>query len=61
MVRETWRMVVPDDARPGTYMLGMRVGRRDALDQVLCEPDDPKVRAQSNVVELGRFTIAARR
>jgi uncharacterized membrane protein len=61
MVRETWRMVVPDDARPGTYMLGMRVGRRYALDQVLCEADDPKVRAQSNVVELGRFTIVPRR
>jgi uncharacterized membrane protein len=60
MVAETWRMVVPDDARPGTYMLGMRVGRRDGLDQVLCEADDPTVRAQSNVVELGRFTIEAR-
>src|SRR5207244_4389970 len=47
------------DAAPGTYMLGMRVGRRDQLDQVLCEPDDPQVRAQSNVVELGRFTVAA--
>jgi len=59
MVYETYRMIVPDDAAPGTYMLGMRVGRRDQLDQVLCEPDDPQVRAQSNVVELGRFTMAA--
>lgn len=61
MVAETWRMVIPDDAKPGTYMLGMRVGRRDGLDQVLCEVDDATVRAQSNVVELGRFTIEARR
>ncbi len=61
MVAETWRMVIPDDAKPGTYMLGMRVGRRDGLDQVLCEADDPTVRAQSNVVELGRFTIEERR
>jgi len=61
MVAETYRLVVPDDARPGTYMLGMRVGRRDALDQVLCETDDPTVRAQSMVVELGRFTVTAPR
>jgi len=61
MVTETWRMVVPDDAKPGAYMLGMRVGRRDAMDQVLCEADDPRVRAQNNVVELGRFTIGPRR
>ncbi len=60
MVTETWRMVVPDDARPGTYMLGMRVGRRDRLDQVLSETDDPTVRAQSMVVELGRFTVEPR-
>jgi uncharacterized membrane protein len=58
MVRETYRLVVPDDAKPGTYMLGMRVGRRSELDQVLCEADDPQVRAQSMVVELGRFTVA---
>lgn len=57
MVRETYRMVIPDDAKPGTYMLGMRVGRRYELDQVLCEPDDPQVRAQNMVVELGRFTV----
>lgn len=61
MVAETYRMVIPDDARPGTYMLGMRVGRRDALDQVLSETDDPVVRSQNMVVELGRFTIVARR
>ena len=61
MVAESYRMVIPDDARPGTYMLGMRVGRRHALDQVLCETDDPAVRAQSMVVELGRFTIVAKR
>ena len=60
MVRETYRMVIPDDAKPGTYMLGMRVGRRYELDQVLCEPDDPQVRAQNMVVELGFFTITAR-
>ncbi len=58
MVRETYRLVVPDDAKPGTYMLGMRVGRRYELDQVLCDPDDPQVRAQNMVVELGRFTVA---
>ncbi|MGH7731294.1 MAG: DUF2079 domain-containing protein [Candidatus Eiseniibacteriota bacterium] len=61
MVAETWRMIVPDDAKPGTYMLGMLVGRRDQMDQVLCETDDPAVRAQNNVVELGRFTITPRR
>jgi uncharacterized membrane protein len=61
MVAETWRMVVPDDAKPGTYMLVMKVGRRDARDQVLCETDDPRVRAQGDVEELGRFTIEARR
>jgi uncharacterized membrane protein len=60
MVTDTWRMVVPDDARPGTYMLGMRVGRRVGMDQVLCETDDPRVRAHSNVVELGPFTIEPR-
>jgi len=57
MVTETWRMVIPDDAKPGTYMLGMRVGRRYALDQVLCTTDNPRILAQSNVVELGPFTI----
>ncbi len=61
MVAETWRMVIPDDAKPGIYMLGMRVGRRYELAQVLCEADDPTVRAQSNVVELGRFMIERRR
>jgi hypothetical protein len=61
MVAETYRMVIPDDARPGTYMLGMRVGRRDALDQVLSDTDDPVVRSQNMVVELGRFTIVPRR
>jgi len=60
MVTETWRMVVPDDAKPGTYMLGMRVGRRVGMDQVLCGTDHPRVRAQNNVVELGRFTIVPR-
>lgn len=60
MVAETYRMVIPDDVRPGTYMLGMRVGRREGLDQVLCETDDPRIRAQSMVVELGRFTVAPR-
>ena len=57
MVRESYRMIVPDDATPGRYMLGMRVGRRDGLDQVYCEPDDPRVRAQNMVVELGYFTV----
>jgi uncharacterized membrane protein len=61
MVAETYRLVIPDDARPGTYMLGMRVGRRAGTDQVLCETDDPVIRAQSLVVELGRFTIQASR
>ena len=61
MVTETWRMVVPDDAKPGTYMLTMRVGRRVGSDQVLCVTDDPRVRAQNNWVELGRFTIEPRR
>jgi hypothetical protein len=61
MVAETWRMLVPDDAKPGTYMLGMRVGRRDAMDQVICVTDNPRVLAQNNVVELGRFTIEPRR
>jgi uncharacterized membrane protein len=61
MVRETYRMVIPDDAKPGTYMLGMRVGRRHELDQVLCEADDPQVRAQNMVVELGRFTVVGGR
>ena len=61
MVTETWRMVVPDGVKPGTYMLGMRVGRRVGMDQVLCEIDHPTVRARSNVVELGLFTVEARR
>jgi hypothetical protein len=61
MMRERYRMVIPDDAPPGTYMLGMIVGRRSELDQVPCEPDDPVVRAQNDVVELGRFTIVPRR
>jgi hypothetical protein len=60
MVCESWSLVIPDDARPGTYMLGMRVGRRSDLDQVLCDTDDPRVRAQNMVVELGRFTILPR-
>jgi uncharacterized membrane protein len=60
MVAETYRMVIPDDMKPGTYMLGMRVGRRDAHDQVLCETDDPRIKAQSYVVELGRFTVTPR-
>jgi hypothetical protein len=42
-------------------MLGMRVGRRDRLDQVLCAVDDPRILAQNLVVELGRFTIESRR
>jgi hypothetical protein len=42
-------------------MLGMRVGRRDALDQVLCAVDDPRILAQNHVVELGRFTVEAGR
>jgi len=57
MVRETYRLVIPDDVAPGTYMLGMRVGRKADLDQVLSEPDDPQVRAQNNVVELGLFRV----
>ncbi len=57
MVSETYRLVIPDDIDPGTYMLGMRVGRRYRLDQVLCETDDPRVRAQNMVVELGRFSV----
>jgi hypothetical protein len=57
MVCETYRMVIPDDAKPGTYMLGMRVGRKYEFDQVLCEPDDPQVRAQNLVVELGLFEV----
>ena len=61
MVSESYRMVIPDDARPGTYMLGMRVGRRDQLDQVLCETDDPVIRSQNMVVELGTFTITEAR
>jgi len=60
MVTEAWRMVVPDDAKPGTYMLGMRVGRRVGMDQVLCQTDHARVRAQNNLVELGRFTIVPR-
>ena len=57
MVCEDWGMVIPDDARPGSYMLGMRVGRRSETDQVLCDTDDPRIRAQNMVVELGRFTV----
>lgn len=56
-VRETYRLVVPQDVTPGTYMLGMRVGRRSEERQVLSETDDARVRAQNNVVELGRFTV----
>ena len=57
MMRERYSLVIPDDAPPGSYMLGMIVGRRSELDQVLCEPDDPVVRAQNDVVELGRFEV----
>jgi uncharacterized membrane protein len=61
MVSESYRLVIPDDLRSGTYMLGMRVGRRDQLDQVLCDTDDAKIRAQNMVVELGRFTVVGGR
>jgi uncharacterized membrane protein len=60
MMREDYRMLIPDDAPSGTYMLGMIVGRRDQLDQVLSEPDDPAVKAQNHVVELERFTVVPR-
>ncbi|MBI1797859.1 MAG: DUF2079 domain-containing protein [Candidatus Eisenbacteria bacterium] len=59
MMRERYALIVPDDAPPGTYMLGMTVGRRSDLDQVLSETDDPIIRAQNGVVELGRFTVTA--
>jgi uncharacterized membrane protein len=57
MVSETYRLVIPDDTAPGTYMLGMRVGRRAGLGQTRSDTDDPRVRAQNMVVELGTFTI----
>jgi hypothetical protein len=60
-VRETYRMVLPDDLPPGSYALGMRVGRRKDLGQTVAEPDDPAVRAQGYLLDLGRFTVTKRR
>jgi uncharacterized membrane protein len=59
-VRESYRMVLPDDLRPGTYAVGMRVGRRMDLGQTIAEPDDPDVRAHGNLLDLGRFTVPRR-
>jgi len=56
-VRENYRLMLPDDLRPGSYAVGMRVGRRMDLGQTIAEPDDPDVRAHGNLLDLGRFTV----
>jgi len=60
MVREVYRLIVPDDCPSGTYMLGMRVGRYSQAGAVLADTDDPATRQRNMVVELGRFTVRPR-
>jgi hypothetical protein len=59
-VREDAGLVIPDDLRPGTYELGLRVGVKTESGQRLATADDPELERKNMIVELGRFVVRAR-
>ena len=60
-VRETYRLVVPSNSRPGAYSLGLRVAWWRDGPLALSEPDDPGLREQGLLVPLGRITVTGPR
>jgi uncharacterized membrane protein len=56
-VRETYRMVVPTNLRPGVYSLGLRLARWREGFPVAPPPDDPTLVGPDLIVPLGRITV----
>ena len=56
-VRETYRMVVPTNVRPGVYSLGLRLALWRKGFPVASRPDDPAQLGQELIVPLGRITV----
>jgi len=62
LVRERYRLPVPADLAAGDYSLALRVGWwRDAPRAALSQPDDSTVFQNRLLVDLGRFSVEARR
>ena len=56
-VREVFRLVVPDNVKPGSYVLCLRVLEGGGNQFRAAAPDDPEVRRQRGIVRLGPVDV----
>lgn len=56
-VRETFNLVVPNDVKPGNYVLCLRVVEGRGSQMRPAPPDDPEVRRQRGLIRLGPVTV----